>query len=281
MNVTVLIENTAPEGSGLFEEHGLSLHLDCPQSGGILLDAGSSGRFADNAEKLGVDLGAVRLAVLSHGHYDHADGFRRFFRLNSSAPVLIREGADGPLFSVTDEDVHYIGIHRELLEEHRDRFVPVRGTYAVAPGLWLTSCRSRDPAFTGRAANLAYKRGENDFVPDDFRHEQSLVAETERGLAVFNSCSHAGAVNIVRDVLADFPGRRVSAFIGGLHMFSRTGSGMNCTPGYVCSVADALRDLGVEELRIGHCTGAPALELMRRRFGPGCTPLTGGEVFSV
>ena len=94
MKIIVLAENTAPEGSGLKPEHGLSLYLEYAGKK-LLLDAGASGCFADNAERLGVDLAAVELAVLSHGHYDHAGGLARFFQLNTSAPVYYRRGADG------------------------------------------------------------------------------------------------------------------------------------------------------------------------------------------
>ena len=279
MKVTVLIENTAPEESGLAFEHGLSLYLEY-NGHKILLDSGSSGDFADNAEKLGVDLSAVELGVLSHGHYDHGDGLRRFFQVNDHAKVYTRQGADAPLFSIDSRGVRYIGVHRDILKESGDRFVPTTGKYPLMEGLWLTSCTSRDPEFTGRAKNLVYKRGEDDFLPDDYRHEQSLVAETDRGLIVFNSCSHAGIVNIIRDTLRDFPGEKVFAMVGGLHMFGRNETGMNCTPEYVFSVADELKKLGVEEIHTGHCTGDPALALMQERFGPKCTALTGGQSFT-
>ena len=67
LRITVLMENTAREG--LEAEHGLSFFLEY-RGRRFLLDAGSSGRFADNAQKLGVDLDGVELAALSHGHYD-------------------------------------------------------------------------------------------------------------------------------------------------------------------------------------------------------------------
>lgn len=280
MNVTVLMENTALEGCGLAVEHGLSLYIRY-RGRELLLDAGSSGRFADNAQALGVDLSAVETAVLSHGHYDHADGLRRFFQINSRAKVYMRPDAAGGYFAMDPGRPRYIGIHRDILEQSRDRFVSVEGPYALMEGAWLIPDTVRDPAFAGRADNLAYRRGEDDFVPDDYRHEQSLVLEGERGLAVFNSCSHTGIVNIVRGVLEQFPGRKVHAVVGGFHMFSKGETGMNCPPEHVYQVAAALEELGVEAVYTGHCTGGPALALLQERFGPGCRALSTGQVLEL
>lgn len=279
MKVTVLMENTAPEGCGLTPEHGLSLYIEY-QGKKLLLDAGSSGKFADNAQTLGVDLSAVELAALSHGHYDHADGLRRFFQVNDRAKVYVRPGAAGPYFAKDPDAYRFIGIGRDIWENSRDRFVEVEGVCPLTEGGWLVPETVRAPAFAGQAADLLFKRGEDDFVPDDYRHEQSLVLEGEKGLVVFNSCSHGGIVNIVRGVLEQFPGKKVFAVVGGFHMFSRGKSGMNCAPEYVFQVADALRELGVEEVYTGHCTGETALELLRERFGPGCHALATGQVLN-
>ena len=277
MKLVVLIENTAPEGSGLQAEHGLSLYLEY---GGkrLLLDAGESGAFADNAEKLGVDLSAVELRVLSHGHYDHADGLSRFFSLNDHAPVYYRRGAQGDYYAQDPGALRYIGVAPGVREAGGDRLVQVDGAYPLFPGAWLVPCTVRDRAFVCQADNLLRRDGEGELVPDDYRHEQSLVLEEGDGLVVLNSCSHNGIVNIVRSVREQFPGKRVRTVVGGLHMFSRkAASGMNCTPDYIAAVAGALRELDVEEIYTGHCTGAPALELLREYFGPGCRALTTGQ----
>lgn len=279
MKVTVLMENTAPEGCGLTPEHGLSLYIEY-RGKKLLLDAGSSGKFADNARTLGVDLSNLEAAVLSHGHYDHADGLRRFFQANDRAPVYVRPGAAGPYFAKDPDAFRFIGVGRDIWENSRDRFVEVEGVYPLAEGVWLVPGTVHDPAFAGQAADLLFKRGEDDFIPDDYRHEQSLVLEGEQGLVVFNSCSHGGIVNIVRGVLEQLPGKRVFAVVGGLHMFSRGKSGMNCAPEYVFQVADALKELGVEEVYTGHCTGEIALGLLQERFGPGCHALATGQVLS-
>jgi len=277
INVTVLIENTVPEGCALDCEAGLSLYLEY-NGRRILLDAGSSGRFADNAAKLGVDLSQVELGVLSHGHFDHADGLRSFFPLNPRVTILCRKGAGGPQFSARGEP-HFIGIHRDLWEGYPHRFREVEGIVPLCEGGWLLPDGEVDPAFCGQAKDLGYKRGQDDIVPDDFRHEQSLVLETERGLAVFNCCSHSGIVNIVRGVKKQLPGKPVYAVVGGFHMFGRNESGMNCTPEYIRSVSDALKAEGVAEVYTGHCTGLPALALLKEYFGPNCHALTTGLTF--
>ena len=278
MKVTVLIENTAPEGSGLAFESGLSLYIEYKDKK-ILLDAGISGDFAANAEKLGVDLKAVELGVLSHGHFDHSDGLRAFFPLNDKVDFHLRPGAEGPYFSMKPT-VHFIGIHRDIWRDYQNRFRFVEGIHALGEGMWLLPDGDVDPEFVGRAKDLVYKRGEDDFIPDDFRHEQSLVFETERGLVVFNSCSHSGIVNIVRGVQKMLPGKKVHAVVGGFHMCGKnTPNGLNCSEEYVYKVADALKQLGVEEVYTGHCTGPNALALLKERFGVGCYGMTTGQTF--
>lgn len=277
MKITVLMENTALEGCGLTPEHGLSLYIE-HRGKKLLLDAGSSGKFADNAQALGVDLSAVEAAALSHGHYDHADGLRRFFQINSRAKVYARPSAGGPHFSMGKDGPYFIGIHRDICTQFRDRFAAVEGLYELTEGAWLVPDMVRETS--GRSDGLLYKRGEDDFIPDDFRHEQSLVLEGEKGLVVLNSCSHGGIVNIVRGVLDQFPGRKVYAVVGGLHMAAKGQGALNCTPEYVFRVADALKELGVEEIHTGHCTGETALGLLKERFGPGCHALATGQVLN-
>lgn len=264
MNITVLMENTAI--CNLTAEHGLSFHIQY-RGHSLLLDAGSSGRFADNARQLGVDLSGVEWAALSHGHYDHADGFRRFFAENAAAPVYLRPTAGGSWFSTSQGAPRFIGIHRDIVEN--PRFVPVEGLFSPMEGAWLVPETVRGGPFANRETSLLEKTGPDRFVPDAFSHEQSLVLESERGLVLFNSCSHGGIVNIVQGVLDQFPGRRVYAVLGGLHL-------IDPPEDYVNAVSDALLELGVERLYTGHCTGAAAFALLEERLGERLRPLTAG-----
>ena len=111
MKITTLIENTACR-EGLVCEHGLSLYIETG-SKRILFDAGQTGAFGDNAEKLGIDLSRVDLAVLSHGHYDHGGGLKRFLELNAAAPVYINQSAFSQCYNGPEK---YIGLAPSLRE---------------------------------------------------------------------------------------------------------------------------------------------------------------------
>ena len=91
MKIWTLMENAAAR-EDLAAEHGLSLLIETGAHR-ILFDSGQSGAFADNAEKMGLNLGTVDLAVLSHGHYDHSGGLLRFLEYNDRAKIYVDQYA--------------------------------------------------------------------------------------------------------------------------------------------------------------------------------------------
>jgi 7,8-dihydropterin-6-yl-methyl-4-(beta-D-ribofuranosyl)aminobenzene 5'-phosphate synthase len=70
--------------------HGLFCLITVRQGGlakTVLFDTGPEDRtFEQNASRLGVDLGAVEVIVLSHGHWDHGSGMSA--RCRSSATAM-------------------------------------------------------------------------------------------------------------------------------------------------------------------------------------------------
>lgn len=265
MEITVLIENLGPEE--LKREHGLALHIQY-NGHSILLDTGSTGAFADNAAALGVDLAGVGLAVLSHGHYDHADGLRAFFAANDRTQVLVRRGALGAHYSMRGGTApRFVGVHREICRDYAHRLTEVDGLYQLTDGAWLVENPAPE-ARSDRAQHLYKKLGEDNFAEDDFSHEHSLVLEGENGLVIFNSCCHAGVANIAEHIAKTFPGRPIAALLGGFHMMGPTGTdSINCSPEYIIYTADTLKKLGVGKLYTGHCTGMPAFELLGEPLG--------------
>ena len=119
MKIHCLIENTSSSPE-LEAEHGLSLLIETG-SHHILFDAGASPAFAENAARMGLDLGRVDAAVLSHGHYDHGGGLLRFLELNPHSPVWASPHAAEPHFNAAGKD---IGLSAQLTGHERFRPVP-------------------------------------------------------------------------------------------------------------------------------------------------------------
>ncbi len=249
MKVTVLMENSAPEG--LVPEHGLSFYIEYHGTR-CLLDAGECGAVLYNAHRLGVDLTQVDRAALSHGHYDHADGFNAFFAVNSTASVWARPRITDPEYW---EETEYIGVNPGMLCRHERRFDLAEGPRDLAPGLHL--------------------------IPDRIKHEQSLAAETAEGLVVFNSCCHAGVVRILTQLKEQFPQTPIRAVLGGFHLMGRDGPAtLGPAPEKVHAIGAALRDeLKVGDVYTGHCTGAPAYAILKEELGDRLHALTTGAVY--
>ena len=105
-----------------------------------------------------------------------------------------------------------------------------------------------------------YVKIRGQFQPDAFEHEQSLVFDTADGLVVFNSCSHGGADNIIREVQNTWPDKHIKAYIGGLHLFRSTDE-------EVYAFAKRVKETGIKRIFIGHCTGDRAMEILREELG--------------
>lgn len=275
MRLTVLVENGPCEGLGC--EHGLSLYVE---HGGrrYLVDVGASELFARNAEKLGVDVTGVDAAIVSHGHYDHTGGLEAFFALNPAAPVYLRREA--ALNYYGGDGSRYIGMPEGICQRHPDRFRFTDGVVQIAPGVWLLPHITPGLAENGRRASL-WREEDGKPVPDDFRHEQCVAFETEGGLVLLTSCSHAGIAVCVREALEMLPGKRVRAVVGGFHLIrSREPETLVMDETGVRALGRELVALGVEEIYTGHCTGQTALAMLRDELKEKCRGMIPGTVMN-
>lgn len=202
MKITVLCENTTSNPS--FEaEHGLSLYIET-ETHKILFDMGQSDLYVRNAEKLGVDLTEVDIAVLSHGHYDHGGGLRKFLEINKKASVYLSKFAFEPHYNGCEK---YIGLDVSLKDNPRLIFTD--DVFEIESGLTLYSCNNREQKFYLGSFGLNSLEN-NKFVPDDFRHEQYLLIEEKGRKVLISGCSHKGILNIVNWFGAD-------VLVGGFH----------------------------------------------------------------
>lgn len=267
MRVTSLIENNRLESTDLVPEFGLSMLVDLEGSS-VLFDMGSSQTFADNAERLEIDLSAVDAAVISHQHFDHGGGLRRFLSINSRAPVYLREA---PLvdryFSAFKVLKRPIGLDLDAVNENRDRIEFVDGVREILPGVFLVTAISPTHELPRGNRRLFAQRGE-ELVRDPFDHELLMVVHEGDSMAVFTGCSHNGVLNLIDAAIEAFPETPVKAVFGGFHLIGLP---------FYDSMAASRREvemLGREILErvsgpvfTGHCTGRKAFPILESVMG--------------
>lgn len=241
MKITALTENTSK--TGLPYEHGLSLYIQT-ESHNILFDTGQTELFAQNAKTLGIDLSKVDIAVLSHGHYDHGGGLKKFLELNKTAPVYMSKYAFEPHYNGTEK---YIGLDLSLKDS--DRIVLTDGVTKLADGLTLYSCNEKEKLCDLGSFGLNTKEN-GAIVPDDFRHEHYLLIEENGRRVLISGCSHKGIVNIESWFKPD-------VLIGGFHL-SKLELGDRLK-----MIAQRLETYGTTYYTC-HCTGAEQYGFMKR-----------------
>ncbi|MCC8078643.1 MAG: MBL fold metallo-hydrolase [Oscillospiraceae bacterium] len=247
--ITVLMENTAPEGA-LAGEHGLSLLVE-GQGVRVLYDTGPSPRFLFNARALGAELEGLDALVLSHGHYDHTGGAAALLT-GPKPPKSIYLGRDffTRRFKRGGEEIGSLLDERTALQSAEVHVVgdePAR----IAEGVFAVSVFTLNNSVELTDAYI--QRETSDWLDTDtFCDETALVLETPTELTLISGCSHVGCANMCTRVEELF-GRKVDTFIGGTHL-------MNADDERIEQTARLLRQHGVRRLGACHCTGCRANE---------------------
>lgn len=269
---------------GLMAEHGFSALVTVrrgPTTTTLLFDTGlSPDAMVTNADRLGIDLGAIQGVVLSHGHLDHAGGLsglagRRGAR---TLPMVVHPGAwTRRRLAVPGGDVVEMPtLSRRALTgegfeviERREPSLLVDGSVLITGEVDRTTDfeRGMPPAhqeWTGREWR------HDPLVIDD----QALVVHVRgRGLLVLTGCGHAGVVNIVRHAqrLTGVP--RLCALLGGLHL------GGSAFAPVVGPTVDALVVMEPDLVVPGHCTGWRAQHALAARLPGSWVPGSSGSSY--
>ena len=258
MKITSLLENTAGRDD-VQTEHGLSLYIET-EGHRILFDMGQTDLFSENANVLEIDLSGVDIAVLSHGHYDHGGGLRKFLEINTHAPVYIHKDAFLPHYNGTEK---YIGLDTSLAEHPQIIFTA--DEYKIDASLSLFSCNGRPKNHPALPSGLNEKVGDA-FIPDDFRHEQYLMIKENGKRILISGCSHKGILDIAEWFTPDL-------LVGGFH-YSKLPLGED--------LEAATKSLAAyqTEFYTCHCTGCEQYEFMRQ-YMPSLHYLSCGQTITV
>lgn len=250
MRITTLIENELGQRNDLESEHGLSLYIEVDGKN-ILFDTGKTGRFIDNAKKLGIDLKKLDYVIISHGHYDHSGGFKRLIEeTNPDIKLFIGSGFFGEKYGLRESgNYEYTGnsFDEEYLKTYN---IPVEYVKTdildITENLSIVSNFDRSQEFEN-TNNTMFLKENGKYKIDTFLDEISLSIKTEKGLVIVVGCSHVGVVNIM-DTIAKRKERDIYALLGGTHL-------VNEDEEQIDKIIEYFQEKSIKIICACHCTG--------------------------
>lgn len=269
MIITVLIEDKVHDS--LLYEHGLSFSIQYNDNH-YLLDAGTTASFINNAKTLNIPLDDLKACFLSHGHYDHAGGFKALIETYNNITIYAMESALLPNYSISHGHFHEVSIPHEVLE-YKDHFKTINTPLELYKGVYLVP---HNKLYTHIGKKCGMYKNENEY--DDFSHELSLVYKTKKGLVILNSCSHATLPNIVEEVKEFIPNIPIYAYLGGLHLIGESEDLGDCayTKEELKEIADYIIKEDIQMIYTGHCTGKTGYTVLKEYLDDRISPLYAG-----
>lgn len=274
MRIVTLVDNKSISDA-YDAEHGLSLYIETSEHK-ILFDLGQGQLFESNAQKMGINLGAVDLAVISHGHYDHGGGLKKFLEINEHARILMSKNAFEPHYSLKHNgELKNIGLDQSLMLNPRIVFIDGDCCYDTSLRLYA-KVQGNELPLEGNQKMKVEHLGEIDF--DDFNHEISLLIEENGKRVLIVGCAHRGIVNILNHVKTQgqWP---VDTVVGGFHLFRPQDNSYESSD-LINQMAIKLNETKAMYYT-GHCTGMGAFEALRGQLKDRIAYMAAGSILEV
>lgn len=230
----------------------------------ILFDAGYyPDTVLRNAQVLGVDLSCVQDVVLSHFHADHNGGLLPLLQeTRARNPDALRRihVAEGFFLSRRSSGTggaegNLMIAMRKKLEAAGVEFIEHAEPAEISPAVWVTGPVERIHPEKNYGQTVQVKL-DGQWVVDHVPESQGLTIVTPEGPIVLLGCGHSGAVNLLGQVRRSIQDHSIHALMGGMHLFAADDQTLGWT-------SDRLREIGVQHLMAGHCTGIEPLIRLR------------------
>jgi 7,8-dihydropterin-6-yl-methyl-4-(beta-D-ribofuranosyl)aminobenzene 5'-phosphate synthase len=254
----------------IIAEHGFSALItvisgDTTQN--LLFDFGfSEFGAAFNAEAMSLDLTAIEVMVLSHGHSDHTGGFGQLTQHVGKKgiefvvhPVVFRS----PRYRKITEDfkAFWPAFTREMVKDAGLTLVETKEPYPLLGGLILFLGEiPRETDFEIGMLDVYYEDdGEEKFDP--IEDDTAIVVNLKgKGLVLLSGCAHSGIINTTRHAMQVTGIDKVHAVMGGFHL-----TGSHFEP-FIDITTDALKEIDPDYVIPTHCTGRNAINHMEREM---------------
>jgi 7,8-dihydropterin-6-yl-methyl-4-(beta-D-ribofuranosyl)aminobenzene 5'-phosphate synthase len=252
----------------LVAEHGFSA-LVTVESGGrrssILYDAGLTPNAVDrNLDVLGIDVTDLRAIVISHGHIDHHGGLEGLFarRGRQRLPLVIHPEAwrDRRVVFPGGGEIRLPPPSRRDLEAEDVTLVEDRAPTLLVDDEILVSGQVERVTEFEQGFPIHEAREGGMWKPDPLiQDDQNVIVNVrDKGLLIVSGCSHAGAVNVLRNAQRLTGEARIAGFIGGCHL-----TGGLFEP-IIEPTVEAFVAANVGRVLPAHCSGWRAVHTMAR-----------------
>ena len=260
MKLTTLCENTA-SGPGIVAEWGWSIFAETDDIN-ILFDTGGGNAAVRNADTLGIDLKIADKIVLSHAHSDHTGGLREVLIRLRNREVVTHPAVWIPKYKKqpADNRMLYRGIPfaREELEKFAT-FTLSKEPEQISENILSTGEIPRITDYENIESDF-YIKEEETCKPDTFPDDLALIFKSSKGLVIVLGCAHRGIINTIRHAQKITGEDAVHTVIGGTHLYPKKEDQIEKT------IQD-LKELGVQNIGVSHCTGLKAAMKLADAFG--------------
>lgn len=247
MKLTVLNDDRAGDGRCM-AEHGLSILLET-SGARVLLDFGKSQRFLQNAEVLGISLDGLDAVVLSHGHFDHANGIA----FVEGEKIYCHPDCFVPRYSKISGAYDGIGPTEKEIRE-KNELTLTKEPVEIAPDIFYLGEIPRVNDFEAGKFPTVLKDGSADHLFDD----SGIAINAKEGVVVVTGCAHSGICNTIEYAKRVTGNTKILAVVGGFHLREVNDD--------LEKVIDYLKEQKADHLLMGHCTCDDACRIVSEQL---------------